>query len=315
MIILLFHGVTKKSVTPSFRTFIPKSNFILILKYLKKKKYRFITLTEWVKIIKKKKKINGKYIILTFDDGYRNVIDVAYPIMQKYGAKGCIYIISKLIESEQLLWTDYIKFLLKQWKNENFILKINNQEFKYSLRTKKEREYAIGDIKNRIRKLTNQERLSILKDFPINNSLKNFKNISEDYKLLNYDDLDKIDKNILEVGSHTRTHPNLNSITEEELYEELFISKCELEKKINRPIVHLCYPAGKYNSKIIQFAKKYNYLTGTTTEYGFNSIKTNLFKLKRIDAKGNFIIFKYKLSGAYLFYQKLLKIFFNIKIH
>ena len=31
-------------------------------------------------------------MVLTFDDGYRSVFNTAFPIMQKYGIKGTIYL-------------------------------------------------------------------------------------------------------------------------------------------------------------------------------------------------------------------------------
>ena len=38
----------------------------------------------------------NKYAIVNFDDGFKNVINNAYPIMKKYDAKGCLYVVSSL---------------------------------------------------------------------------------------------------------------------------------------------------------------------------------------------------------------------------
>ena len=55
MIILLYHGLTLKNFNFYHRRYLPKSSFIKQIKYLKRKNYEFITLSDWVEIIKSKK--------------------------------------------------------------------------------------------------------------------------------------------------------------------------------------------------------------------------------------------------------------------
>ena len=61
---------------------IPKSLFRKHLVYLIRKGYQFVTMSDLVLLLKEKRKLN-KIVVLTFDDGFRNVIENAYPIMKE----------------------------------------------------------------------------------------------------------------------------------------------------------------------------------------------------------------------------------------
>jgi len=70
-----------------------------------------------------------------------------------------------------------------------------------------------------------------------------------------------------EIGSHTLTHRELNTLGLDDLKNELEASKKKIEEEINQPIISLCYPVGRYNDVVIEEAKKH-YLFARTTEAG-----------------------------------------------
>jgi len=302
--ILMFHGISKKNFSYSHKRLIPKKLFEEILKYLKKKNYIFITLSDWLKIVKRQ--INHNYIILTFDDGFKNIIENAYPIMLKYGAKGCFYVVSSLIGNYQLLLSDYLEVLVRNHNNSIFKFVFKNKEIIYPLNSEQQIRKAYGDIKVKLRNLPNKEKISHLKQFPFSNNISNFQKVPKDYLISNWEELSSLNKNILEIGCHTKTHPLLEMLNSEiELNEELYQSKLEIEKKIGYSIYHLCYPAGSYNKSVIQSAGKYGYRTGVTVEEGFNSINSDLFQLKRLKINNDFLMFKFKISGFYYFIKNI----------
>ena len=120
MIILMYHGISRENFSFYHRRYLPKSTFIKQIKYLKKRNYKFITLTDWLNIVNNKKKVKHRYIILTFDDGFKNVVEQAYPIMKKYDAKGCFFIVSSIIGKDQLMWSAYLEVLVRNHKNSKF---------------------------------------------------------------------------------------------------------------------------------------------------------------------------------------------------
>ncbi len=77
----------------------------------------------------------------------------------------------------------------------------------------------------------------------------------------------EMSKNGQEIASHTVSHPNLVGLSEENIKYELQKSKEIIEAKIGKPVISLCYPAGKYDDRVVEIAKE-NYLFARTTEPG-----------------------------------------------
>lgn len=306
--ILLFHGISNENFSFHNRRYLPKSIFEKIILYLKRKNYVFITMSDWLKIIERDKKIKHSYVIITFDDGLKSVVENAYPIMKKLGAKGCFYIISDILGKNQFVWTDHLEVFLGTHKTSYFEFKFEGEINKYLLNSENDIQKAYSNIKNQLRVLPNKNRLQLLKQFELPMDNINFEKDLRDYLVIEQNDLRVLNKNYLEVGGHTKTHPLLKYIEDDEYYDELFMSKKKLGEIIGYDIHHLCYPGGSYNEKIIQLTKNYGYKTGVLIEQGFNTLKTDIYRLKRINVENNYIVFKYKLSGLYFFLKKYLNI-------
>lgn len=52
------------------------------------------------------------------------------------------------------------------------------------------------------------------------------------------------DSGLVEIGSHTATHPILASIADEESRQELILSKAEIEDDVEREVRSFCFPNG-----------------------------------------------------------------------
>lgn len=67
-------------------------NFEQHIKYLKVSNYQAITSQELVDFIEKKQALPPNPVLITFDDGYVSNLELAYPILQKYGMKATIFL-------------------------------------------------------------------------------------------------------------------------------------------------------------------------------------------------------------------------------
>ena len=89
---------------------VSKEEFETQLKYLSEKNYKFLTLSELNKVIEKKE-VPEKAVVLTFDDGYDDNFNDAWPIMKKYKAKGTFFIITSKIDKSEYMSKDQVKEL------------------------------------------------------------------------------------------------------------------------------------------------------------------------------------------------------------
>lgn len=82
----------------------------------------------------------------------------------------------------------------------------------------------------------------------------------------NWDQIKEMSLHWQEIGSHTKSHFNLTTLSDEKLKEELEWSKNIIENKINKPVISLCYPSWKYNKRVIKEVEK-NYLFARTVKW------------------------------------------------
>ena len=73
------------------------------------------------------------------------------------------------------------------------------------------------------------------------------------------DRLRELPRDLITVGSHTMTHPLLPSLSEDEARFQLFASRAELEKLLNREITLFSFPYGEFSEPLIQLCREAGY--------------------------------------------------------
>jgi peptidoglycan/xylan/chitin deacetylase (PgdA/CDA1 family) len=71
-----------------------------------------------------------------------------------------------------------------------------------------------------------------------------------------------------EVDSHTLTHPDLRTLTDAELRRELVDSRAFIRRHFHVPASYFCYPAGRYDARVVAAVRAAGYRAATTTQPG-----------------------------------------------
>lgn len=78
-------------------TFCEVSRFKAQMAYLYHLGYHVISLQDCVDALLGRKTVSENCVVLTFDDGYQNFYDYAFPVLQKYGFPATVFIVSSLL--------------------------------------------------------------------------------------------------------------------------------------------------------------------------------------------------------------------------
>jgi peptidoglycan/xylan/chitin deacetylase (PgdA/CDA1 family) len=84
-----------------------------------------------------------------------------------------------------------------------------------------------------------------------------------------------------EIDSHTLTHPDLTSLGDRELAHEVAGSRRELRRQFGVPVDFFCYPAGRYDARVIAAVRRAGYLGATTTVEGV-AAPSRPYELRRV---------------------------------
>lgn len=84
-----------------------------------------------------------------------------------------------------------------------------------------------------------------------------------------------------ELAAHTISHPDLRTLGDAALAREVAGSRVELQRRFGVPVDFFCYPAGRYDDRVIAAVRRAGFLGATTTIEGLASAD-NPFELRRI---------------------------------
>jgi peptidoglycan/xylan/chitin deacetylase (PgdA/CDA1 family) len=261
---------------------VSTNNFINQLNYLKNN-FDIISLDDLLLHLNSKSK--EFKIAITFDDGYCDNLNYAYPILEKFKAPATIYIITKFINNKFVPW----------WTTLDHFIKNNPKIFGNQ---KKIFELFKNEILSSDQLNIDKKILSIIGK---KNKLE-YNKIFLEKKEIQY--LSK--QKFITIGSHSHSHYNFSQLTLEQTLSEFKTSKSILEKIIKKKIVHFSYPYGGYqniNFKFNNLLKKLGYLSAVTTiRKKLN--QSDPFELPRvfINNDNHLLRLKLKLMGFKKFY-------------
>ncbi|MDX6621502.1 MAG: hypothetical protein QOK36_3888, partial [Gaiellales bacterium] len=86
---------------------------------------------------------------------------------------------------------------------------------------------------------------------------------------------------LVDVQSHTLTHPLLPQVDAAQAYEEIAGSKREIESHVPYALSSFCYPAGLYGTREVEYVRDAGYAAAVTTNPGVNAGGGELLELRR----------------------------------
>lgn len=85
----------------------------------------------------------------------------------------------------------------------------------------------------------------------------------------------------VEIGSHTVTHRELNTLSASDQRTELESSRAVLSQELGTAIVSFCYPVGRYDDTTVGLVREAGYTSAVTTKNGSLEAGDSMFTLKR----------------------------------
>jgi peptidoglycan/xylan/chitin deacetylase (PgdA/CDA1 family) len=90
-----------------------------------------------------------------------------------------------------------------------------------------------------------------------------------------------------EVDAHTYSHPDLTTVDAAGLRHEIADAREELRRTYGVPVNFFCYPAGRFDERVVAAVRAAGYLGATTTEAGRASPDEPPYALRRIRVNGS----------------------------
>ncbi len=305
--ILMFHRVVpndcRKRIHNHLSLEITPEKLEEIIVFFINRKYDIISLDQ----VEDYRKGIKKFVVFTFDDGYKDNLDFAYPIFKKFNCPFAIYIQNSFPNGNAFVWWYLLEELLLR---EDFIrIKTDTFEFFQNTKTDRLKEIAFFTIREAI----NNGSLPLVKFGEIlAEKGMDWKEISKQYSLSWNEIRTLCNDRLVTIGAHTISHIALKSLTNEDAYREIKGSKDELELILEKKIPHFAYPFGsrkEVGKRDVQLVSQIGFETAVTTVLGNLKKHEESSQLPRItvNALTSLSVLKMQLSGLYALLDNGLK--------
>ncbi len=321
--ILMGHGVMDRDVDSSWSSLrdysrISRRQLERVVCILSKY-YTFVSLDEATEIIAGNSNPPGKpALAFTFDDGYRNNLTRALPILRKYNVPATFYLTTAFVGRNAFYWFDRMDYVLQRLPAAIHTIKVVGVSYTIDATSQRALVESYSALRGAVRKQCSdgedvQRRLGLIIDQLENmcgESIFDAPN-SEWYSILSWDDVKTMSNDVVSIGSHTVDHMRIAECDRAFVLNQLIDSKLQLEKITGKECRHFCYPEGNYSHDVFDLVKKAGYVSATTVEEDrLNRVGENLMALKRTsfpsdDTKSDAEILAY-ISGFSSFLSSLL---------
>ncbi|WP_208995119.1 polysaccharide deacetylase family protein [Roseibium hamelinense] len=232
------------------------------LRNLSQSGWDFVTLGEAIRRISSGNP--NRFVVLTYDDGYRSNIELALPVMEKYNAPATIYVPTQMMTRDINAWWLGLRVLAR-----------DNDRIEFDPMGL---AFECVDLPSKIAALRRMVAW-VWEDF---RRVEHLARIFEAYKVsvadevertvLTEDEMMAADRHpLIEIGAHTTTHRALALLSEADAEEDIDANKRYLESKLDREVPHFAFPYGAPSiagTREAEICKKLGFETAVTTEPG-----------------------------------------------
>lgn len=243
-------------------------------------------------------------VAVTFDDGYKDNLTHALPVLKKYDVPATIYITTRFPEGDGNVW--WIELAEICYSRDHVVFDWEGRTHRIDLKTASLKRRAFNRLKKMVKSSIPDENRRLMTAIRGNESAADYSGL-----FLTWDDIRQLDQeSLVTIGAHTHSHFNLQEMDIPSAVSDIEKGRILLEEKVGHPVSHFAFPYGYYDPAALEsYGLNHYFKTVVSTNPGSFDYHSNMYCLPRFQMKeehdGNRI--KTRLSGWESFIRSLLK--------
>ncbi|MBF0478526.1 MAG: polysaccharide deacetylase family protein [Candidatus Omnitrophica bacterium] len=256
---------------------VPPEMFKMQMEYLKKY-YSVISLEELIEKLPKNE-LQPYTAVITFDDGYYDNYEYAYPVLKEMDFPATIFIPTGFIESGLSFFWDEVAYMIFNTRRESFQLRLGSELVMYDLSRK---DRVVWQLCSRVKRFSQLEQDIILDALSTTLGVLRNRSVS---KLLTWSLMRDMKQHKIAFGAHTHLHGAVSVGGIGEILKDVKISKDILDKQLKQNTVSFAYPFGDKTDISLEVSQSLPALGikgAVTLESGLVRYNHDPYLLKRI---------------------------------
>jgi peptidoglycan/xylan/chitin deacetylase (PgdA/CDA1 family) len=260
-----------------------------------RKRFDIISLDELLDLWRTNRlKSHRSYCVITFDDGWRDNYQFAFPVLTKYRVPATIFLATDYIGTARWFWPDQMMLLLEKGRQDTTGV-ADRQAFSTVLAetigvTLSQADGVFSHVESG-EPIDPDAIIEICKEVEVDRicqiidrlSRALHMDLSTHRVLLNWDEVREMAGKGVTFGSHSCSHRIMTLIPLDEVRTELIDSRQALLQQGIKPVPVFCYPNGNFNQDIQALVKECGYHAAVGCGVGLERDRPDdLFALKRI---------------------------------
>ena len=260
-----------------------------------RRKFKVVPLRTIAEHLTRGMELDPLCVAVTIDDGRRNCYQVLFPLLKEFGIPATLFVVTSFIEGEDWIWTDKVLWLSARSQMPELASDVIDDQFA------------------RLNRLRPEMRNSWIEEAARCAGCSIPKSPPEAYSPCSWSELGEMaDSGLLEIGSHTVSHPILASITEAESWDELTNSRLQIQRRLGRPALSFCFPNGKggdYSAAQLRQVEEAGYECAVAAQWGMVTNSSSRYELPRIGVSGSsdVLSFSKELEGVEHYQKQILE--------
>jgi len=300
LIILMYHAVIPSPLQVADWCFVDATAFRGQLEYLAGH-YTVLSLSEAVARLTSGR-LYDPAIALTFDDGFQNNHDVAFPILQELGMPATIFVTTGLVETEDTLWFCRLNRALAETHKD--VVEWDGSRVDLSGPGPKAK--AATMMKARLKTFPHPRLLRELRSLVLKLGDEPGRpvEVGSPFRMLSRQAIAAMAASgLIEFGAHSQSHAILRLLTSQERYEEIVRSVAAISTLAGGACTLFAYPNGQaqdYAAEDVAMLRSCGVRISVTAMEGVNDSRTPTMELRRygIGAQDGMEKFRRILDGG-----------------
>lgn len=220
-------------------------------------------------------------LVITFDDGYRDNVTVALPLLQEAGIRADFFICPWHIENQRLFWWDRIAFCVREARRGEIALDYP-EAVTLDLSTETSRRTARRTALRIAKRTMNLDIQRFVDEFQERAGALLEEREAAGKLLMTWDHVRALRRAGMGVGSHSFSHRVLSQSDEETTRREMAQSKIAIETALDEPVSAFAYPVGSFSNGTKAMAREVGYDLAYSYCSGASFLRSmDMFEVKR----------------------------------
>jgi peptidoglycan/xylan/chitin deacetylase (PgdA/CDA1 family) len=212
------------------------------LRYLTRH-YEVISLQTLVKCFEQGRPVPDRSVVLTFDDGFRDNVEVALPLLHRVGACATFFVVTGSLTNGSLPWSQRLGYVFQRTEeNELMHAVVGPTPLSTSDPVHRRRAYAV--VKSSIAALPRSDRDRIIEEVAHQLGVE-----PPVDRMMTWDHARAALSAGHEIGAHTYSHALLGQVSEDEAEWEMQRSLDDVRSRLGVDSPHFCFPAGSISPR------------------------------------------------------------------